>query len=354
MEIRKRKIWLIVLAAVVAVLGLSAAGVAIWYKTNLLPVNSTSQEVVRINITEGMTASNIAELLEERQIIRSQHAFLLYVKQHGAHQGFKTGAYTVSQSMSVAEIIERLTSGKSDEMAVQFYTEGTLKGPDYRTAEKALKKAGFSDEAIKQAFSAEYDNVFLKSRPEGASLEGYIYGETFFVPADATAQQVIQKNLDHFEAIVKKHNLEQRFKEQGLTLHEGIILASIVQKESIGCGASAETCEDQQKIAGVFFNRLKQGMALGSDVTYHYVADQAGVARDYRLDSPYNTRIYSGLPPGPIASPGLSALQAVADPAKHDFLYFLSGDDDVTYFATTNAGHEANIRQHCQKKCLLP
>lgn len=93
---------------------------------------------------------------------------------------------------------------------------------------------------------------------------------------------------------------------------------------------------------------------LGSDVTYHYVADKLGVERNYLLDSPYNTRINTGLPPGPIAVPGLSALNAVADPQKTDYLFFLSGYDDVTYFGKTEADHNNNIRNHCQQKCLLP
>ena len=96
---------------------------------------------------------------------------------------------------------------------------------------------------------------------------------------------------------------------------------------------------------------MKAGMTLGSDVTYQYAADKLGVARDPNLDSPYNTRKYKGLPPGPISSPGLSALQAAAAPASGDYLFFLSGDDNKTYFAHTNEQHEQNILQHCQKKC---
>ena len=95
-------------------------------------------------------------------------------------------------------------------------------------------------------------------------------------------------------------------------------------------------------------------MMLGSDVTYQYIADCDGLVRDPGLESPYNTRVVTGLTPGPIAVPGLAALKAVADPATTDYVYFLSGDDDVTYFARTNEEHEANIRDHCQVKCATP
>lgn len=92
-------------------------------------------------------------------------------------------------------------------------------------------------------------------------------------------------------------------------------------------------------------------MPLGSDVTYHYAADKLGVEPSPSLESPYNTRIHKGLPPGPIATPGLSALMAVADPASGDYLYFLSGDDDKTYYAKTEQEHQANIENHCKIKC---
>ena len=92
---------------------------------------------------------------------------------------------------------------------------------------------------------------------------------------------------------------------------------------------------------------------LGSDVTYQYITDKLGVPRDINYDSPYNTRRFAGLPPGPIASPGKDALIAVGAPATSDYLFFLSGDDNVTYFARTVEEHEANIRNHCQQKCEI-
>jgi UPF0755 protein len=107
------------------------------------------------------------------------------------------------------------------------------------------------------------------------------------------------------------------------------------------------------QISQVFQLRLHKNMPLGSDVTYQYIADKTGVTRDPNLDSPYNTRKVTGLPPGPIGSPSLAALESVAQPASGDYLYFISGDNDKMYFAHTNEEHEQNIRDHCQKKCLI-
>ena len=145
--------------------------------------------------------------------------------------------------------------------------------------------------------------------------------------------------------VLEKNNLAAQFKTQGLTVYEGITLASIIQRESIG--------GDEPQIASVFYNRKVAGMPLGSDVTYQYAADKAGVARDTELNSPYNTRVVVGLPPGPIAAPGLNALKAVAAPAKTDYLFFLSGDDDITYYGRTLSEHESNIKAHCQAKCQI-
>ena len=99
---------------------------------------------------------------------------------------------------------------------------------------------------------------------------------------------------------------------------------------------------------------MKIGMNLGSDVTYQYAAKLLGVAPDPKLNSPYNTRIHAGLPPGPIATPGKTALQAVANPGNNDYLFFLAGDDNVMHYAKTDAEHQRNIVQYCRVKCATP
>ena len=358
MRIRKRRIGLLILSIIIAIMGVSALGATLWYKQMLLPADPDNQQAVRTNIKEGTSSSDIAKSLEDQGVIRNSLAFSVYVRLHNASGGFKAGVYSVKPSQSVSEIVSHLTSGKSDEFAITFYPGATLdkkiNNSDGREVESILLKAGFSKEQIKKAFAAKYDSPVFAGRPDNAGLEGYIYGETFYVSSDETAQQVLQRSIKQFEKIVKKYNLEEKFKARGLTLYQGITLASIIQRESIGCGSGVEICEDQRKIASVFYNRLKANMELGSDVTYQYVADKTGVERSPNLKSPYNTRLQKGLPPGPIAVPGLSALNAAADPANTNYRYFLSGDDDVTYFATKNEEHEANIKTHCQKKCQMP
>lgn len=133
-------------------------------------------------------------------------------------------------------------------------------------------------------------------------------------------------------------------------------MASIVQRELNCEGKPTEERKNrcygyQQSIAQVFLKRYKEGISLGSDVTFIYAADKMGVTPTVDLESPYNTRNRVGLPPGPIASPGELALQAVANPSNTDYLFFIAGDDGLIYFANDVAGHEANIKNHCQVLC---
>lgn len=360
MSIKSPKLWIVISIGIISIITLSITGFLVWYNHQLQPLDSTDTSTVRINVTEGATARQIANQLEENQAIRSALAMAIYLRLNGTNGEFQTGVYSVSPAQSLEEIIVHMTSGQVDEISVMFYPGATLRDPT-NTDESSktdvatsLKRAGFSESEIDQALDATYTGDVFNGRPEGQGIEGYVYGETYFLPADATAKQAVQRAIDEMADVVKTNNLEAKFAEQGLTLYQGITLASIVQRESIGCGPGAEVCEDQRLIAGVFFNRLDIDMPLGSDVTYHFAADMKGVDRDSRLDSPYNTRIHKGLPPGPIAVPGLSALNAVADPAITRYLYFFSGDDDKTYFSMTNEEHEAGVQLHCQKKCLLP
>jgi len=167
------------------------------------------------------------------------------------------------------------------------------------------------------------------------------------VAADATVQDVLRQSFNQLWQYVQTNDLVTKYKAHGLTLYEGLTLASIIQREASASG------DDMPQIAQVFYSRLALGMPLGSDITYQYIADKTGVPRDPNLDSPYNTRKYAGLPPGPVSAPGAKALSAVANPAEGDYLYFLSGDDNITYFARTLQEHQQNIANHCKVKCQI-
>jgi UPF0755 protein len=244
----------------------------------------------------------------------------------------------LSPGDSTQTIVKHLVDGSVDYFNITFLPGATL--AENRTV---LIKAGYSKQDVDTALSGTYPIPLFDTKPSGGDLEGYIYGETYRIASSATVADILNTTFAQYEQVIKDNNLVAKFKAHGLTLYQGITLASIVQREAVK-GSEAQ-------IAQVFYLRLAQNMPLGSDVTYQYIADKTGVPRDPNLDSPYNTRVKTGLPPGPISVPGLASLKAVADPAAGDYLYFLSGDDDVTYYAHTLSEHEANIKAHCQVKC---
>lgn len=337
---RKRKIILGVCGAV-AVLLIALAAAYAWFQVQLSPVDSKNTTKQLVTIKDGSTPSVIAKQLKEAGLIRNGDAFLLEARLRGVQSKLQAGTYRLAPSDSTPQIISHIVSGKVDTFQVTFLPGATL-----ADNKKALLALGYSEDQIGQAFAATYRSPLFDGKPATSDLEGYIYGETYTMPSDATVEQILQHTFDEFYKAVQANDLANKFKSQGLTLYEGITLASIVQREASPKG------DDMAQIAQVFYKRLATGMPLGSDVTYQYIADKTGQVRSPDLDSPYNTRRYAGLPPGPISAPGEKALIATANPAKTDYLFFLSGDDGVTYFARTLEEHEAN-RQHCQRKCQI-
>lgn len=351
----KRKYLKRIIFSIVGILVLALIGVLAWYILSLRPIATGDVQNVRVTITQNSSPSQIGQLLKEKKVIRSATAFDVYTRIHRVHNKLQAGTFKLSPAESTSAIVKHLIYGATDEYTVTFYPGATLniastssdKTPSHR---QVLEKLGFETAEIDAAFSADYIKdypVLFAGKPASADLEGYIYGETYQMASGSSVKQILMRTFAEYEAQIKAKDLVAKFEQQNLTLYQGITLASIIQRE-------VPTENDQRQVAQIFFTRLADGMMLGSDVTYHYAADKLGVTRDHTLDSPYNTRAHTGLPPGPIASPGISALMAVAAPAEGDYVYFLSGDDNKTYFAHTNEEHEANIANHCAYKCSLP
>lgn len=338
----KKKLVLWILGSLLAILILASLGAFLWYKNALTPVNAGDTTRVRVEIESGSTPTIIAKVLEDKKLIRSQLAFDIYTRLTGTRATLQAGTYSLAPSESTEAIVSHLVSGNVDHFSLTFLPGATL-------AENAAKlvKAGYTVDEVNAALKKTYDSPLFADKPASADLEGYIYGETYNFDSNATVEQILTKTFDQYYKVIQDNNLVEGFKAHGLNLYQGITLASIIQREVPSYG-------DQKQVAQVFYTRLGMNMALGSDVTYQYAAKKLGVKPSPSLDSPYNTRRYPGLPPGPIATPGVGALLAVASPAAGDYVYFLSGDDDVTYFARTNEEHEANIRDHCKIKCLIP
>lgn len=325
---------------------LAVIGVVWWYKHELRP-NSTDTNTakVRIVIERGMTPDEIGTKLADAHLIRSQAAFTIYIRLHHVRDKLQAGTYNLSPAVSTPDIVEDLTSGHVDQFTVTF-----LPGATVAENKQRLEKAGYSSDEVNAAFDEHYDHPLFATKPNSSGLEGYIFGDTYTFPAGATAEDVLMRIFDEYYQFIQKYDLIAQYKQQELTLYQGIILASIIQRE-VSSKVANEPSSDQRQVAQVFLKRLRQGTVLGSDVTYKYAAKVFGLPDDPSQNSKYNTRKVSGLPPGPIATPGGGALRAVANPAPGKYLYFLAGDDGKTYFAYTNEQHESNIKNHCKINC---
>ncbi len=336
----RAKKWLIALIVLVVILVSAVIAGWFWYQSLLSPVDAGDTDKQVVQIVEGTLPDEIATLLKEKDLIRNEAAFLLYARIQGVQNSLQAGTYRLAASETTPEIVNHLTKGNVDTFDITFIPGATL-----AENREVFIESGYSEEEIDTAFSKTYDSPLFAGKPAEADLEGYIYGETYKFGAGATVEGILEYIFELYYQNISDNNLEAQYSEQGLTLYQAITLASIVQRESGG--------DDKAQIAQVFYTRLEMGMELGSDVTYQYAADKAGVERDTNLDSPYNTRRYPGLPPGPIAVPGIDSLKAVGNPAPGDYVYFLSGDDNITYYARTLAEHEANIVNHCKVKCQI-
>jgi UPF0755 protein len=332
--------WAVV--GMLAVLMIIIAAAVWWYNDALRPVAGETAEAIQVEIPDGSTPTQIGQLLEEKQLVRSGVAFDIYTRLSGARSNLQAGLYTLAPSESTQQIVEHLTSGNIDQFSITFLPGATL-----AENRDGLIRSGFSEEEVDAALSKTYDSPLFANKPAMADLEGYIYGETYNFPAGTSVEEVLQATFAQFYTVLTENNLVDAFAQQGLNLYEAITLASIIQRE-------VPDPNDQKQVAQIFYLRLSKDMPLGSDVTAYYGADLIGVERSVAVDTPYNTRIHSGLPPGPIATPGFTALEAVADPATGDYLYFLSGDDDETYFSRTSEEHDQNAVDHCQLKCSIP
>lgn len=346
-----KKIILLIIGLVITILiGVITAGY-IWYNNQLRPVGGEQMKLVTIEY--GKTPGQIGELLESESIIRSSFAFDIYTRFSGKQNLMQAGTYRLSPADSMQSIVEHLINGSVDQFSITFYPGATLADINLDADVKkfdvttALKNAGYTESEIAAAFNADYDLPLFDNKPVSSDLEGYVYGDTYNLNTGASAEDALEMAFNEFYDVVVENDLVAKFKSHGLNLYQGITLASIVQRE-------ATNPDDQKQVAQVFYKRLASDIVLGSDVTYQYIADKTGVQRDVNLDSPYNTRKYGGLPPGPIAVPGLSALLAVANPANGDYLYFLSDPDGKMYFAKTQAEHESNIVNFCKEACLAP
>lgn len=300
-------------------------------------VNNTKM----FTISNGEGAKQVSLELEKEGIIRDRYAFLLYVYARNNYKDIQAGDYLLSSGMSIADIVKMIVSGNISQRKITI-----PEGWDLRDIAAYFQSQGISTKAEFYSIAGEptrTDNDIdisgytFPGKPAGLSLEGYLFPDTYYAGYSDDARTIIRKALDNFDRKITPE-MKAEAKAQGKSMFEIITMASVIEKE-------VKTSHDKQIVSGILWNRIAKGMPLQVDSTVLYASgeDTAKVyTNDTKIDSPYNTYKYRGLPLGPICNPGIDSIEAALNPIASNYYYYLSAPDGTTHFSKTLEEHNIN------------
>ncbi len=303
-------------------------------------------------VREGESTGEIAQNLAQEGLVSSPTIFQLYARLRGMDSRLEAGRYALNSDMTMREILETLTRATGAEEVTFTIREGLrLEEVAASLEEQGIVPAADFEAALQETF--DYD--FLADRPEGASLEGYLFPDTYRALRTYTATQIVDLMLQNFDRKFSS-DMREEAKAHNMTIFQVVTLASIVEREVV-------VDNERPVVAGVYLNRLSAGMPLDADPTVQYglgyserqqrwwpqlYFDELKIDSLAEIDNLYNTYRYADLPPGPICGPGLASLQAVVAPAQTDYYYFVAkGDGSGEHaFAETLEEHQANVTKY--------
>ncbi len=283
---------------------------------------------VAFEIAPGATANQTVGELEAAGLLQNKELFVNYLRYHGLDSRLQAGRFTLDGSMTVPILADTITEGSAQDVALRFL-EG-MRLEEVAAYLQAVQPGRIdADEFLALTRRQRPFDLsrypFLNSLPDGVSLEGYLFPDTYTIAANETAAELLDQMLQNFDRQVTPA-MRQAYGALGLSLHEAVTIASVVQRETF-------TDEERPRIASVYVNRVQAGIPLQADPTVQYaIGYQADrdiwwkaplSLNDLRIDHPYNTYMIPALPPGPIASPGIASLQAAAQPEQTDYLFFV-------------------------------
>ncbi len=330
-----KKILILVLIVFLLIAGRSV------YENIYAPFKGYSGEII-IEVKKGQSVKTIAENLEKNGVISSKLFFLVYYKLFSSEKTIRNGKYIFSEPLSTKKVLERLLSGK-----VLVVNLTIKEGMSINEIAALIEEKGIWSE---RDFLREASNIDLISDidPEAHDLEGYLFPETYEVSSTDSPETLINAMVKIFRQRFKPE-WKMRMKEFGFSLRQTITLASLIEKET------ADTSE-RFLISSVFHNRLKRKMLLDCDPTIVYILKKSNLYKgrltwdDLKYPSRYNTRLYPGLPPGPICNPGLESIEAALYPQKSDYLYFVSKDGKKHVFSTNLDEHNRNVYKYIKSR----
>jgi UPF0755 protein len=301
----------------------AVAAVAVWFYINVQPV-SDSKNPVYFTIPKGTSAAQIGTKLESAGLVKSALAFKIYIQFSGQSGKLQSGQFKLYPSFTLPQNINALFNGP-----VELWT----------TIPEGLRR---EEIAARFATALGKDKAFVSEFMQASvGKEGYLFPDTYLFPMDVTATAVVQKMTDTFNAKIVGLSPQG----SNLTFAESVTLASLLERET-------KTDAERPIVAGIIVNRLNAGIPLQVDASVQYAV---GTSRDWwpilslinlKVDSLYNTYKFTGLPPGPIANPGLSSLKAAFAPAQTDYLYYIHDSTGQIHYAKTLSEHNANVAKY--------
>ena len=324
----------ILILVIVGILIIGGGLGALYFVPNTFAQDDGTQVVV---IEKGQTGTEIADMLFERGLIRSTQGFKLWLYLSGTNDKLQTGHYQIPNKVTVHELISLLQEGHVESIRVTI-PEGYTVGDIAIVLEKnqIMKAKDFLAEA-----KTYVPYPYMKgTKPATYPVEGFLFPSTYEIPVGATPRDVIQMMADEMNRYLTPA-VKKQIQAQHMSIHDFVTLASIVERESLFDA-------DRPTIAGVFKKRLAHGIPLQSDATISYVlgyAKENVTIGDTQLQSPYNTYVSKGLPPGPIANPGKKALDAVLHSENTDYLYFVADKEGHNHFSKSYEEHLAEVNK---------
>ncbi|TWT09060.1 endolytic transglycosylase MltG [Planomicrobium sp. CPCC 101079] len=343
-----RRIVFVIALILLLIIGIAGFRTYQFVSGALKPVDPDSEEVVDITVPIGSSLDSISELLEENGLVKDARVYKYYVKFNNQAE-FQAGDYGLRPSMTLDEITESLKTGKvyreplfnitfPEGLTIEEIAENVIAQKTKFTAEEFLEK--MKDKAYIEELMAEHPELLtdeILAEDIRYPLEGYLFPATYpFYEEDPSLTLIIEQMLDATESNVLQYKTV--LDEMDKSPHWLLTFASLLEEE-----ATAQS--DRQTIASVFYNRLEKDMPLQTDPTVIYAMGEHKdrlFNKDYEFEHPYSTYQNKGLPPGPIASAGLSSIQAVIDPADTEYEYFLADSEGKNHFAKTYEEHLAN------------
>ncbi|MBI2475464.1 endolytic transglycosylase MltG [Candidatus Uhrbacteria bacterium] len=320
--------------------GIALSGSFVWDSYFLSPDRDATE--IKVEIPEGSSVDAISKLLKKNKIISSRFLFKTYTKFANAQSSLQAGVFVLKPQMSFKKIVASLTNAQAQEIQLTI-PEGFSLQQIGQEVEKNFSQISVADwDSVTNSandFTEQQD--ILSGIPSGQGLEGYLFPDTYRFRKDADAKTIAETMIITLKRRLAENNIivpDHLVMQNGMTFHQVLTLASIVERE-------VRSKEDMAHVAGIFLTRLKIGMALQADSTVNFVTgkqDSSVSITDSKIDSPYNTYKFLGLPPGPISNPGMNAIQAVLNPSASNDLYFLTTPAGQVIYSKTFDDHIAN------------